>query len=224
MSRFPNPRTVAIVGTLCLVLVSAQTASAQRRGGIMRLFGVIPSVTLAQLEEVQAALALNDEQKRQVVALNQELNSVRRDAFQSAAGDFAKMRADLAKIYADFTGKFNATLNETQQQRAQELYVQINGPVVLNDPAIRTALQVSEEQQAQLDQALEENRTAAFAAFQDLRDAGDDERAAKVTELIESRDKSLLAVLTEAQQEQFTKMQGEKLEVDLSKLPGPGQG
>ena len=56
--------------------------------GFSRLFGVIPAVSLAQLAEIQQELKLNDEQKKKVVQLNEQLNDERRQLFQDAAGDF----------------------------------------------------------------------------------------------------------------------------------------
>jgi hypothetical protein len=51
----------------------------------------------------------------------------------------------------------------------------------------------------------------------------DEERAKEVEEMIKSRDESLLKVLTDEQKEQFANMAGEKVDVDLNKLPMPGQ-
>jgi hypothetical protein len=48
------------------------------------------------------------------------------------------------------------------------------------------------------------------------------QRSERITELIDTRDKSLLAVLTDEQREQFESLKGAKIEVDLNKLPGFG--
>jgi hypothetical protein len=217
--RFYNAAWLA--GSICLVAVLTDSAAAQRRGN-SRLFGAIPSVTLAQLEEVQQELKLTDEQKQKVEQLNEELVAARRDAWENAAGDFDKMREDIAKIYADFTTQFNTALEEPQQKRAQELYIQINGAVALTNEAVTKELMVTDEQQKKLDQAAEESRQQVFDSFQDFQNMSDEERAKKVEELIESRDTSLSAVLTDEQKAQFEKMKGEKLEVNLDNLPGPG--
>ena len=56
-----------------------------------------------------------------------------------------------------------------------------------------------------------------------LRDLSEEEAAKKVDELIKSRDEKLLAVLNDEQRKAFEQMCGEKLEVDLSKMPMPGR-
>lgn len=220
MSRLPY-KALVCAGSICLLLGLAQTASAQR-GAWARLFGPIPSVTLAQLDEVQQELELTDEQKQQVEQLNEELNDARREAFQGAAGDFDKMREDIAKIYDEFTTKFNATLEEPQQKRAREVYVQVNGPVVLSQESIANELMLTDDQKEKLEEAARESREEVRDSLQGFRDMSAEERTKKFQELIESRDSSLLAVLTDEQKEQFETMKGEKLEVDLANLPGPG--
>lgn len=104
MMRLAN-KAVVYLGSMCLLVAICDSASAQRRGGA-RLFGAIPAVSLAQLEEVQQELKLTDEQKQKVAQLNQELNEARREAFQNAAGDFDKIREDVSKLYRESTAKF----------------------------------------------------------------------------------------------------------------------
>ena len=55
-------------------------------------------------------------------------------------------------------------------------------------------------------------------AFQDLRDASQEERGEKMVELREKRDEQLLAVLTTEQTDAFNKMKGEEIELDPSQL------
>jgi hypothetical protein len=211
-----------LMGTACLVLSSATVAQAQFARG-MRLFGPIHAATLAQLPEVQQAINLTDAQKTQVTELNQQLSDKRRELFQNAAGDFDRMREEGTKLNAEFAVRFNAALQPPQQARMQEINLQVNGPVVLlYDESVGKALNVSAEQRQQLTDAADTNRAEAFAAFQDFQNLSDDERAKKVDGLLQNRDKSFLAVLTEAQRGEFEKMKGTKLEVNLDNLPRPG--
>jgi Spy/CpxP family protein refolding chaperone len=218
----PVNKVVVSVGSLCLVVAFSQSALAQRGGGA-RLFGAIPAVTLAQLEEVEKELKLTDEQQQKAEALNEELNNARREAWQNAAGDFEKVREDVSKLYRDFTAKFNAGLEEPQQKRLEEIFIQVNGPIVLTIETIADELMLSDDQKTKLEAAAADSRSQAFDSFQDFQNMSEDERAKKVQDLIGSRDKSLLAVLSDEQKEKFEQMKGEKLEVNLANLPGPGR-
>ncbi len=222
MNRPPHV-LLACLASLGLLLVSTSSAGAQQRRGLNRLFGVIPSVTLAQLKEVQADLKLTDEQKTKVASLNDDLSEERRAAREDAGGDFEKMRKEITLLNAEFTKEFNATLDEAQQKRAYEVYLQVNGPVALSDESVAAALTFSDEQKQKLEQSLADSRSKAMASFQSFQSLSDEERAKKVAEMVHSRDDGLLAVLDDAQKKQFEEMQGAKLEVDLSKLPGPGR-
>lgn len=221
MNRSHRVLLVCLASLGLLFAVTSQ-ANAQRRG-LMRMFGVIPSVTLAQLEEVQTELKLTDEQKQKALTLNDDLSEERQAARQDAAGDFEKMRKEIALLYVEFTKEFNALLDEGQQKRAQEIYVQVNGPLTLTDEAIATALKLTDDQKQKVEQSLADSRSKAFAAFQDFQSLSEEERAKKSEEMIQSRDEALLAVLDDAQKTQLEELKGAKLEIDLSKLPGPGR-
>lgn len=221
MFRSPK-RTMICLAAGGVMLLLASNASAQRRG-FGRLFGATPAVALAQLEEVQSALKLTDEQKEKATRLNADLREERNAAREDAAGDFEKMRKEIALLNAEFDKEWSTALDDTQRARSQEIYVQVNGPVTLTDEAIATALTISDAQKQQLEQALADSRAKMREAFQDFQSLSDEERAKRSEELSKSRDDSLLAVLNDDQKKQFETMQGAKLEVDLSKLPRPGR-
>jgi len=219
MIRLSHPAVLLVFSIIASSALS-QPAMAQRGGQFWVRFFLQPSVVLAQLEEVQAELKLNDKQKEIVAELNDQLNEERRTLFQDAAGDRAKIREGVAKLYSEITEKFNKELDEAQQKRAHEIYLQVNGPLALQDEAVAAALKLTEEQQEQLEQARDASRQEFMSAG--LRDLDEEEAAKKVEELIKSRNEKLLAVLTDEQRQQFAEMQGEKLKVDLSKMPAPG--
>lgn len=205
-----------------LVIALVQPAAAQRGGAGARLFGAIPAPTLALLSEVQSALELTDAQKQTVGEVQNELNDLRREAFQSAQGDFDQMRLDIAKVYADMTTKLNASLEEAQQKRLHQVYLQVNGPVALADEWVANALELSDEQKNKLEEAAAASRQEVFASFGDFQGMSEEEQQKRVAELIESRDASLLGVLDDDQKKKFEELKGDALEVDLSALPGPG--
>lgn len=221
MSRSLRMVLVCLVSALTLAALTSP-AAAQRRG-MSRLFGVITTVQLAQLEEVQTELKLTDEQKTKVATLNDDLAEERRAAREGAGGDFEKMRKEITLLNAEFTKEFNELLDDAQKKRAQEIYLQVNGPLAVTDEAVAAELKLTDDQKTKLEQSLTDSRTKMFSEFQGLQSLSEEERAAKINELIQSRDEGLLAVLDEAQKKQLEEMKGAKLEVDLSKLPGPGR-
>lgn len=205
-----------------LISLSAVPAHAQRGGGGWGRMFQLPAVTLAQLDAVQKDLKLSDEQKQQVTELNEKLNEERRELFQGGqGGDREQFREKWTKFNADATNSFNEILDDAQEKRAQEIFIQVNGPAVLVQESVSEPLKITEEQKEHMQDVLAASRDEFMDAG--LRDMEREEAAKKIAELNAARDEKLLAVLTDEQREQFGKMQGEKIEVDLSKLPRPGR-
>jgi hypothetical protein len=218
MIRLTRTTTTSLAFAL-LAAMSASTHAQQPRRNA-RLF-LQPMVTLAQLEEVQKELKLTDEQKTKAADLQQRLRDERQTIWQDAAGDWDKVREETNKLNAEIAKEFSGALDEGQQKRLLEIFVQVNGPVALQDPAIVEALKFSDEQKTKLEQAITDNRQKWFDAFQDFQNMSDEERAAKTDELIKDRDEALVAVMTDEQKKSLETMKGAALEIDLEKLPNP---
>lgn len=214
-------RASALAAVALLASLNLSPAHAQRGGGWGRMFQ-LPAVTLAQLDAVQEDLKLSDEQKKQVAELNEKLNEERQELFQSGqGGDREQFREKWTKFNADAANSFNEILDDAQEQRAQEIFIQVNGPSVLVQESVSEPLKISEEQQEQLQEVLAASREEFMGAG--LRDMEREEATKKMAELSASRDEKLLAVLNDDQRAQFEKMQGAKIEIDLSELPRPGR-
>ena len=214
-------RASALVVVALLASLNVSLAHAQRGGGWGRMFQ-LPAVTLAQLDAVQEDLKLSDEQKKLVTELNEKLNKERQELFQGGpGGDREQFMAKWTKFNADAANSFNDILDDAQEQRAQEIFIQVNGPSVLVQESVSEPLKVSDEQQEQLQEVLAASREEFMGAG--LRDMEREEAAKKMAELGASRDEKLLAVLNDDQRAQFEKMQGAKIEIDLSELPRPGR-
>jgi Spy/CpxP family protein refolding chaperone len=221
---------------------AADSASAQGGGGrggrggrgFGGLFGgrggATHQIQLAALPEVEANLKLTDDQKTKVADLSDEFQEERRAQFQGGGGGGGgggfggglseEARAARAKMNADFAAKLNEILDEAQQKRIQEIYVQVNGTNLLTDTAFATLLGITEEQTEKLTAALDDQRQAMQDAFQDFQDMTQEERTEKTAELTKARDEALLAVLTAEQKEKFEGMKGEALEIDMTNLRG----
>jgi Spy/CpxP family protein refolding chaperone len=209
--------------TMFALLVSAASAqeSGRRGRGFGRLF-VIPKVALARVDEVRAELKLNDEQSKKIDALNDELSEGNRTVFEDAQGDWTKVREGMTKIASEINAKLDEVLDDAQQTRVQEIYVQVNGTGALQDEAVAAALKLTDEQKKQLQDA----RDASRQAFMDagLRDLDEEARTKKIEELTKDRDDKTLAVLTDDQRATLDKMKGAELKIDPANLPSFGRG
>jgi hypothetical protein len=211
---------------IAIVLATAQfttpTWGQPPSGQIYRMFGQIPVVTLAQLDEVAGELKLSDQQKAALSKFNDDLTASRRQAFMDSQGDFDAMRDQLVKFLNDAHMKSMAMLKPEQQQRAEEIYVQVNGPTVLVSESISKRLTLTEDQITKLTDATIDNMYDAFESLMELQSMSNDDRKDAIEQLIKSRDETLLSVLNDDQKRKFEKLGGEQLDVDLDKLPTPG--
>jgi hypothetical protein len=235
-------RTLSIaIGFAALGLATAlcDVAWAQgggRRGGFggrgfgFGRFGATHQIDLVGLPEVETELKLTDEQKTTIAALTDEFREERRAQFGGGGGGGGgggfgpEAQAERAKLNADFAAKLNEALDETQRSRLLGIYLQVNGPTVLNEEAIAKVFELTDEQKTELTEVANEQRQEMFSAFQDMQDMEQEERLAKIEELNKARDEALLAVLTDDQKKEFEELKGEKLEIDLTQLRGRGRG
>jgi Spy/CpxP family protein refolding chaperone len=187
---------------------------AQRGGGRGRRGFTVSRVDLSSLPEVQANLMLTAEQKTKASEIAEALSSARREAFQQGGGggDFTARMEQLNKLNAEHTEKLVAALDEKQRTRLDELFVQVNGAVALTDQNIAKSLALTDEQTQKVSDVIAESRQAMRDAFQNQ--AGPEERQ----KLFEERNEKLLAVLTDEQKQNFEKMKGDALDIDLSQL------
>jgi Spy/CpxP family protein refolding chaperone len=226
-------RNLSLALALAAIVLAAAADSANAQGGGGRGRGgrgfgfgrTNHQIALAALPEVETELKLTDEQKTQIADLSDEFDDERRDAFGGGGGGGGggfgggeEGRAARAKLNADYAAKLNEMLEEPQQKRLQEIYVQVNGTPALLDDAIVTALKITDEQKDDLNAALDDQRQAMMDAFQDFRDMTPEERTEELAALNKERDDALLAVLTDEQKTQFEAMKGEKIDIDMSQL------
>jgi DNA-binding MarR family transcriptional regulator len=216
-----HQRTFVVVLGIGLSLAVTQDVSAQRGRGGRGFFGVA-RIQLATLEKVQSELKLSDEQKKLAEEINQKLSQDRRDLFQGGGGDFAAMREKMEKLNTEASAAFAEKLDAAQRQRLTEIYVQANGTNALVDEEVAKSLKVTDEQKAALAKARDENRQAAREALRDFQDMSDEERQETLSKLRKEGDERMLAVLSAEQHEQFGKMKGKEVELDLSQLRGRG--
>lgn len=234
MARFA--RSFVIVAAV-LVAATSSTSNAAIDDGLSRenegvAEGARPArtrmlvqhpITLAQLEDVAGELKLSDEQKKKIAELADEMQQERQAIFQSAAGDFDMIRREMNDLNAQMEDELNEALDESQRKRIKEIYVQVNGPAVLQNAKMVAELKLDDEQKSKLETAMDEARTRMFGAFQEFQSLSPEDRETRQNELADERDAAYLAVLSDEQKKSLEEMKGEKFDADLSKIPDPFQ-
>jgi Spy/CpxP family protein refolding chaperone len=218
----PRSIRLAAVALVAFAAAAASSSANAQVTGFIRLFRPYHQVVLAQLDEVAKDLKLTDAQKKKAEELETKLNEDRRALWEKAAGDFESIREDTNKLNAEIAAEFEKELDDAQKTRFAQIYVQANGPAALFDPKIAAELKVTDEQT----QKLTDLRTSNRDAFQgvDWQNISPEEAEKEIDTMIDTQNKEYTAILTEEQRAAFDKMQGEKLKIDLSKLPNPFGG
>jgi len=213
---------LAAVALAALTAAASSSSANAQVAGFIRLFRPYHQVVLAQLDEVAKDLKLTDDQKKKVVELDDKLNEERRALWEEAAGDFDSIREPMNKLNAEIAADFVKELDDAQKTRLAQIFVQANGPAALFDPTVAAELKVTDEQSQKLLDLRNSNRDA----FQDVdwQNITPEEAEKEIDTMIDTQNKEYSAVLTDEQRSAFEKMQGEKLEIDLAKLPNPFGG
>jgi Spy/CpxP family protein refolding chaperone len=215
---------LAIVAMICPLASAQQDQGRRGRGGREGGFGgpgggAISAVRLATLDAVAKALNLTDEQKEKVKTINDEMRDKVRAAFQDGGG-----REKMEELSASYSAKVNDVLDKDQQKRLMGILVQVAGANATLDPAVAKELNITDDQKAKLREARESNMQAMRDAFAGARDGNREEMRAKFEKLRDESNQKLMAVLTADQQAQLESLKGEKVEIDMAQLRGPGGG
>jgi hypothetical protein len=216
MSRCVSSRLLLLFATLSSFALFSDQANAQMRRSP---FGA-SRVSLGTLEPVRDAIKLTEEQQKLADELHDQLMTDIRDAFQNSAGDFETARMEMEDLNAEATKEFTEKLDDTQNKRLTEVFVQANGANALADEAVMETLKITDDQKDELEGIREENRQSFFDMFQDFQDMSDDERREAMTKLQKEADDRLLEGLTEEQKSEFEKLAGEEVDFDLAELRG----
>ena len=213
---------------LGLVALTALPVMAQDRGrGGRRGFGRFGrggATSLLRREAVRKELKLTSEQLGKIEDLMESERENRREFFQSL-GDLSP--EERIKKTASNQDKMDVTLGKIlkaeQSERLFQIEIQQSGAAVLGRVRCAKALKLTDVQKAKLVELQIAGQRMQREAMREARDSGDRQAAfAKLRELREQQNKKLLAVLTDAQREQFKKMVGEKL--DLPRRQGGRRG
>jgi Spy/CpxP family protein refolding chaperone len=224
MMRFSS-KFLAVIAAVAVVAMAAQLAVAQNeqgkrgrggrdgRGGPGGPGGPPPSMArLAMIPKVQEAVKITDEQKTKI----EKINADSRKEMSGDRPDPEKMK----KMRDEVNDKLKSVLDADQQKRLMGIFIQVMGAGAVMDPAVGKEIGLTDEQKDKLHEAMgppPEGRQGREG--RDAKGGGESfkDRRAKM-------EKEVMAVLTSDQQKKLDSLKGEKVEIDMSALRGPGGG
>jgi Spy/CpxP family protein refolding chaperone len=220
---------VAVVAMATQMTVAQNEEGRRGRGGPPGgPGGPVPMTRLAAVDTVQDALKLSDEQKEKIKAINDETRDAMRKEFESGGRpDREKMR----KVMNEASDKLSKVLDENQQKRLMGIFVQVAGAGAVMDRAVAKELNITDEQRDKLREAMGgmregrgEDRGPAKREGKGKGEGKGDRGEGSSRERREKMEKAVMAVLTSEQQKKLEELKGEKVDIDMSKLRGPGGG
>jgi Spy/CpxP family protein refolding chaperone len=222
MMRFTRT-SLAMLAALAIVAIVSQSSLAQPgqgrggRGGFGR--PVTPVQLVATQDSVQKALKVTDEQKEKIGKINDQVREDMRKAFEEG-----NAREKFQEINASASSKLNEVLDEGQQKRLMGILIQVVEANAVFEPAVGKELNITDDQKKKLDEVRQSNMDAMREVFAGSRDqqGSREEMRAKMDKVREEGNKKLMAELTTDQQKQLESLKGEKVEIDMAQLRGPG--
>ena len=234
-----------------LVLIVAIAAGAQERGrgergrrgpgGFGGGFGgpgrggfEIGRLMLVGIEPVQEELGLVEEQITKITEVRRELRPERggpgqrgerpnfRDMTEEERREFmAERQREAAERSAQEKEKLGEILMPHQSQRLEEIFLQVRGPAALLDPTVAEEVGLTEDDQQELRETIQEAREGMMGEMRELFESGDREQIReKMTEMQKKVEEQALAVLSDEQKQKFTEMKGEKFDLPPDALRG----
>jgi hypothetical protein len=194
-------------------------------------------VSILNNEKVQKELDLSDDQKTKVAEAVKESSTAMDDSLSSLVlgPDPQAMRTTIPELLKEnqdiLMEKLGEILQPKQLKRLKEIQLQVEGPIALLSPDVIKALDITEEQQKEmktLNDVYQKKLKESAPTMISMPGVSPDEIKAKINALQEKPRKmqktfgeSWLKVLTEDQRDKFEKMQGAKIDIDLSTPAGP---
>jgi len=213
----------------------AQFGGGRGRGGFGGGGGGTTPLTLISNEQVQKELGLNDEQKKKVQTLTEEMRKEREEMFRDAVasvGDLdslseeerrtkiSESMTELNKKLADkFTAKLGEIIDPAAQERLKQISWQASGVRAYRDPEVAKALGLSREQQDKLAAISKDFETKMAEAF---RAGGGGNAFQQMREMGEQLTSQSNDVLSREQQDKFEQLKGKPF--DVAQLRGGGFG
>ena len=140
-------------------------------------------------------------------------------------GDRGGDRGERIQAELDQLGE---VLEEDQIDRLNEIFVQVSGVAVLQDPLVAKELEISEEQYEEMKELRDEMRSEIREM---ARDGDREQMREKFTEMNKELGEKMMGVLSDSQQDDLEEMKGKKFDLPEDAMPqrrgrsrGPGGG
>jgi Spy/CpxP family protein refolding chaperone len=196
-------------------------------GGMMRMFTTVPA--LVAREEVQKELKVTEEQAAKLKTIGVEMRPAGGGGggggnFQNLSDEERqKFFADMQKRTEEATVKVAAVLTPEQNTRLKQIRLWALGSSALTDDDTAKDLKLTDDQKEALKMINEESGKKSMEIGAGFRGADEEQRnklMAQMAEIRKETEAECMAVLTDEQKAQFTKMKGEKFDLPM----GPGRG
>ena len=166
---------------------------------------------LLQMREVQEELGISEEQGQQLRDKLSELGNQVRDSFQRGNGrpDLSAMQETMLKLGNEMEEATAEILDPDQFDRMLGLMIQMDPVAALRSTSVQSALEISDKQKGQIDDAFTANGEKMRELFSG--GFGPDMRE-KMTEMRDELKTTVLGVLSDDQNEKMEELNGEEFE------------
>jgi hypothetical protein len=217
---------------IAVVCLGATTQAQTGRQGVGRGFGFRDSfgrginlLKLTQFEAVQEEVELGEDKQAEIKQLAEKLRAERsgeRPDFDTMSEDeretfFAELRERRKKETETANSGLAKILTKQQMDRLTQISLQLRGVHALTDPEVAKKLDLSDDQQKKITEAMSARDETIRKRRQELLRTDRDDERPKIREelpkLRKEQDEKVFAVLNDQQKQQFEKMKGEPFEM-----------
>jgi hypothetical protein len=209
---------VAVLATVTEALAQGGGGGGRNRGGRF-----LTELQIVQIEPVQKELAISDDQKASIGKLAEES----RPNAGGGGGGNRPTPEEMQQRRDDQNKKVAEILLPNQQERLDQIMLQLQGADALSDPKVAEKLQLTDDEKTKLTDLSTEYQQKRRDLFQQGGGGGGGGAANQdaIQKLRTEQNDKAMAILTADQKDQFTKMEGTKLDIDPSLLrPNFGGG
>ncbi|HTU21884.1 MAG TPA: hypothetical protein VMG10_27850 [Gemmataceae bacterium] len=204
-------RTVCGSGLILAIVVFASSAAPAPEAP--PLIGVATGIlSYLSSPQVRDELKLTEDQLKKIEELKKELKTKRRlkpaDLRSLSLEERVKKAQEIVKATEAALAKI---LTRKQLRRAEQIFLQLRGPMLLRSPQVAAALKLTDEQKEKMKDIDRET----FREYRESRKKGDQH---PLTELFKRRDEKLLNVLTPAQKKKRKQLLGEPFKWEPRRL------
>ena len=211
-----------VVGTACLAVAQDQAQERSRRGrGLSRgsLLGLL------RLDQVQDELKLEEDQVAKVRKIGEELSAEMREQYAALReiDDRQQQREKMTELRDQFDNKAREQLRDVlareQMMRLYQIRLQVRSVVdSLANRYVVGRLKITDEQKEKLAQINKEAETKMIELYGTMRAASEEQRSAayrKFREIRDAANEKAIEMLNDEQAKAFEEMKGEKIELEM---------